>query len=617
MSSKFIDYLKGYEKSEKRFKDGRVYRSADKFTDRLISGIGSSLSGKLMNNRAALFFSAQKERIVFASTRAYGMLFLSFGILTLLLHFADYYFRNLPSSPSFALVVGAIFAAISVPLLFTDVPFVDIFQKWSVTNFLIFDYLCIKRIRKTETDRKSLSLAVPILIGALLASLGFFFTVKGVLLSVIALLFLTIAFSSPEFSFIVTLLFLPVLPIVPHSSLILVALVLVTAVSFIGKVAVGKRLYHFEQYDVILLLFMLFVLVSGIFNKGLKSFESSLVFISVCLIYFLASNIIVNRRLADNSVNTVIISSVPTAIYAIVNYFVSPQHPEWLDPAFGDKITARATGTFGNPNIFAVYLLVAVLFSVSLTLSKSLKAFRPLYVIAALINTAALVLTWTRGAWLALIIGLISILITVSIKTPKILLIPLFALPILLVILPETVGERFLSIFSLADTSTSSRLSIWRSSIEMIKNNLFIGAGVGEDAFSSEFSKFAEDSVSAPHSHNLFLEIGCEFGIVALILFLAILIVRMRHRASYTFYVANSSVGSICTAAATSVFTLLIFGMTDYVWYSSPMLLLFWFAFGLGSASLRIARQEYDENFSSEHGSNSPYSASSDITISN
>ena len=130
----------------------------------------------------------------------------------------------------------------------------------------------------------------------------------------------------------------------------------------------------------------------------------------------------------------------------------------------------------------------------------------------------------------------------------------------------------------------------------MFLDNVFMGVGVGEEAFSEEFLKYAEDSVTAPHSHNLFLEIGCEVGIFALVLFVFLLLVRVRHRASYAKYVRNSSVDNLCTTAGTALFALLIFGITDYIWYSSAMYFLFFVVFGLGSATLRISKSEYDDS---------------------
>ncbi len=613
MSSRFIDFLLGYESSEKSFQESRVAKTEKKFTDMLI-GSGSNSAALVIKNPLSRFLGNLSHSIVCASTKAYGTLFLVFGVLTLLINFANYYFGNPEVSPAFSLTVGAIFAALSIPLLLVDIPFADVFQKWSFTNMLIFEVLCVKHVRGREKKPQS-SLIIPIFIGAVIAAACFFFSPQLVLVILLAVIFVLLALSSPEFSYMITLLVLPVLPLSPHSGTALVILLMLTAVSFVSKVILGKRLYHFEQYDCVIIFFMLFVLVSGIFNKGLESFESSLVMLALTLMYFLTSNIIVNRRLADNAINIVIFSSVPTAIYAIIYYFLSPAHPEWLDPMFSDTISSRAEGTFGNPNIYAVFLITAIVFSVGFAFAQSRKKFRGFYIIALILNTGALVLTWTRGAWLAVLLGGIAFLIIKSIKAPKLLLIPLLSLPVLITLIPADITERFMSIFNTADSSIASRLSIWRSAIAMLSEHLFIGVGVGEGAFSEEFAKYAEDSVTAPHSHNLFLEIGCEIGIFALALFLILLLIRVRHRASYTLYVHGSSVISVCSVAGVALFVLLSFGMTDYIWYSSAMYVLFWFVFGLGSAALRIARKEYDEaTDAADNGSTE--AASANITIS-
>jgi putative inorganic carbon (HCO3(-)) transporter len=191
----------------------------------------------------------------------------------------------------------------------------------------------------------------------------------------------------------------------------------------------------------------------------------------------------------------------------------------------------------------------------------------------------------------------------------------ILAIPVITVFIPEEISERFLSIFNLADSSIASRLSIWRSSIRMLSENIFTGIGMGTDAFSREFLKFAEDSVTAPHSHNLFLQIGCEAGIFALALFLHLLFLRMRHRASYARYVKYASVGSICTMAGTALFSLIIFGMTDYIFYSSSMTMLFFTVFGIGSATLRISKNEYEDAKVGGFGESSDTSAEILISI--
>ena len=44
-----------------------------------------------------------------------------------------------------------------------------------------------------------------------------------------------------------------------------------------------------------------------------------------------------------------------------------------------------------------------------------------------------------------------------------------------------------------------------------------------------------------------------------------------------------------------SLFALILFGMTDYIFYDAGMYFAFFTVFGIGSALLRIAKREHDD----------------------
>ncbi len=617
MNSKFLDFLFGYEESEERFEESKLGSLGKHFSAKIIGGVGNAQAKSIFSHPFVKFISNINKALACLPIKSYGVLSLFFGITTMLMNFAEYYFEKLPSSPAFALIVGSVFTAIAIPLICIDSPLIEFLQKYRLTDALFFEILCLRRIRKNDVISIEFKWHFPIIIGIALAVLGFLLPLKAVLIALLALSLLSLTVSSPEFMFITTLFCLPLFPLMPYSTLILTLAVAATALSFALKVILSKRQFHFEQYDMALLCFSLFILISGIFNKDIASFEKAVSLIILVTAYFSASNIIVNRRIADNTVNIIIASSVPTAIYAIIDYFVSPEiHPEWLDPSFSGSITARATATFANPNIYAVFLIVTTVFSAIFALDKSLKEKRLLYAVPLILNLTALVLTWTRGAWIALIISVIAFAVIRSRACTKLLLIPILLIPVLLLFIPSSIKDRLLSAFNMSDSSVVSRLSVWRSSLRMFIENFFIGVGMGESAFSEEFLKYAEDSVTAPHSHNLLLEIGCEAGIFALLLFIYLLLIRVRHRASYARYVRNSSVDYLCTMSGTALFALLAFGMTDYIWYNSQMYVLFFTVFGIGSATLRISKSEYDDARLSHFGENSEASAQIDISIS-
>ena len=408
MKSKFLDFIFGYEQSEKRFEESKIVQTEKRFADKVISGIGSAYSKRVLTSPAARFIANLRSTLARVSVKSYGILFLAFGLITMLANFAEYYFRDLPESPAFELAVGISFSLLAVPLLFADKPLYELLERFPLTSFVLFDFLCLPRNREIikEHEKQDLAWLIPIFAATALATFGYIFSLPLLLISVLVLVLIALAISSPEFSLMMTLMLLPLLPALPRTTLILVALVAITTVSFLIKVLLGKRLFHFEQYDAIMLMFMFFVLISGVFNKGIVSFENSLILISLGLIYFLVSNILVNRRLAENAVKIIVYSSIPCAIYGLITYYSTTVRPEWIDPTFS-SISSRAYSTFGNPNVYSVFLIVAIVFSFALTLEKTERKYAPIYAAITALNVFLLVLTFTRGAWLAIIIAII------------------------------------------------------------------------------------------------------------------------------------------------------------------------------------------------------------------
>ena len=596
MSSKFLDFLLGYERSEESFEKSRVARAERHFSNKLLSGVGYTYSKKILNSRIIKLFSKTKEALCNATIKSYGVFLLSFGLTTLFAHFAEYYFANFAAAPLLALITGSATALLGFMLLFFNLPLAESLEKWSLTNTVLFDVMCVKRMRGAKKEKRTERPIIPVTIGIFFASMGFLTSLTALGISTLALIFIALSLTSPEFALMTTLLSLPFIPVLPYSTFILSGMVIVAGVSFIVKVILGKRFFHFEQYDAILLIFMLFVLVSGIFNKGFVSFEKSLALIILASVYFIVSNVIVNRRLAENAIKIIVFSSIPASVIGLVMYFVFPTKSEWIDPMFASDIISRAYSTFGNPNVYAVFLIVTTVFSITLAIENAEEGSFFFYALASMLNSVSLALTWSRGAWLAVLLAALGFIIIRSRRAPKLLLIPAMCIPVALFLVPDSFTERLLSLFNLGDSSVASRLSIWRSSIRRFLDNFFIGIGVGEEAFKEEFLKYAEDSVTAQHSHNLFLEIGCEIGILALLFFLYLLVIRVRHRATYAKYVRNSSVDNLSTLSGTALFALLVFGVTDYIWYASVNYYLFWVVFGIGSATLRISKREYDES---------------------
>ena len=98
-----------------------------------------------------------------------------------------------------------------------------------------------------------------------------------------------------------------------------------------------------------------------------------------------------------------------------------------------------------------------------------------------------------------------------------------------------------------------------------------------------------------PDSSNLLIEVGLEAGAFALIFFLGILLTRLRHRSIQYLYVRNSHIGVLANLSGACTFALLAFGVVNYIWSDPAAYYLFWCIFGIGSATLRVVKKDYDD----------------------
>jgi len=127
---------------------------------------------------------------------------------------------------------------------------------------------------------------------------------------------------------------------------------------------------------------------------------------------------------------------------------------------------------------------------------------------------SCLVLTFSRSAWISLIAALItaSFLDRKYIKYALIVSIAIFGADTLL-----GVG-RVNPVKAANDSSLLYRLEIWKASVEIIKDNFISGIGFGT-LFKHIASYSSVVSTKIEHSHNLYLQILTETGILGFSIF--------------------------------------------------------------------------------------------------
>ena len=203
-----------------------------------------------------------------------------------------------------------------------------------------------------------------------------------------------------------------------------------------------------------------------------------------------------------------------------------------------------------------------------------------------------LILTRRVDAVFALVAGFIAYKIVRGGRRFAVVAAFMIFIPLLPLLLPADLYNAIFADFGMGYTK-SELIELWRTSFEMLKDRLLVGVGIGADSFSSVIAEYGQ--TAAENSSSLLFEIACEAGILAVAIFLILLFIRLRHRSIYRGYIAESHVTHLSCVSTAMVVMLIAFGMTEYIWADQMIYYLFWCIFGIGSATLRIAKREHDD----------------------
>lgn len=219
----------------------------------------------------------------------------------------------------------------------------------------------------------------------------------------------------------------------------------------------------------------------------------------------------------------------------------------------------RLRAFYLSPNHLAMYLSPILILSLYLFPYLKKNTYQIIFSLAFGLIFIIIYLTYSWGAWLGVIAGLFFIAV---IKNKKIALI-LFLAAILIFSLQN---------FSSKLPSLKSRLVIWQSSWEIIKDHSLIGIGPGMFQkyylnYQAKFPPYLEWAV--PQPHNLLLAFWLQAGLLGLIGFIWLLFQFLRK--------FNKS--SLIVAAA--MICILVHGLVETTYWKNDLSIIFWLLIAL------------------------------------
>jgi putative inorganic carbon (hco3(-)) transporter len=272
-------------------------------------------------------------------------------------------------------------------------------------------------------------------------------------------------------------------------------------------------------------------------------------------------------------------------------FFGAPPLATWVDQESSLANTTRVYSYLGNPNLAAAYLIPAVPFSLSAIFAWKHWGPKLLAAVMFVANSICIVLTFSRGGWIALVICLaisaLSLLYWVLPQLPKFWRTWAFpilvggggALLLLSVIAVAPLRDRVLSIFaSRGDSSNNYRINVWESAKDMIRVRPLTGIGPGHGTFNKIYPLFQRPKFSALSAYSIYLEHLVEFGIFGFTCFIALILtlVQQGWGTLQQLRQQRSIQGFWLIAALSGMGGLLAHGTVDTVWYRPQVFTLWW-----------------------------------------
>lgn len=387
-------------------------------------------------------------------------------------------------------------------------------------------------------------------------------------------------------------------PIIPTMALLALVLIAFASV-FLAFGTDRRRSLSFSPVNMYIILYaFVYLAASFVSASPMDSVQTGLLIVCFTLFAIILQNSVNTRKKLDTLIIFIIISGVIVSLYGIYQYvFGITGDAAWVDADLFSDITNRVFSTLGNPNVLSEYLLLVIPFACAQFFASKKWYVKGLFFIFAGIMALCMVLTYSRGGWLALLIAAFIFLILLD---RRFILLGILAVIALYFVLPDTVINRFTSIGNMSDTSTSYRVSIWLGTLAMLRDYWISGVGPGIGAFNKVYPAYSFNNILAPHSHNLFLQLVCETGVAGLILFIIIIyqFYKTAFRALSSEKLRESRYYLI--GAVSSVSGFLVQGMTDYSFYNHRVMFMFWVVVAVGALLAKRTSMEEGENLWSE-----------------
>jgi O-antigen ligase len=300
------------------------------------------------------------------------------------------------------------------------------------------------------------------------------------------------------------------------------------------------------------------------------------------LFYFLGYLFPKSKNWVQGAVAVFLLAGVALALHGLYQYAThAPMPASWLDVRETD-ISTRAYSIVMNPNGLGAFLLLGILISLSLALAPGLRrAYRVWPALACVIQLGGVLVTFSRGAWIGLGVGVVALLLLAYRRY----LAPLIAAGVVAwFVMPQAFINRLTFAFSstyITKSLAAGRLYVWKMSLQHIAEHPWFGVGLGTfggtSAVTFGYGRLWVD--------NFYLQLAAEGGLLLLAFFLWILLRGARGLVKGHGAARDPYTRALCAGAFGAFVAVAVANFTASVWETLIVGVGFWFLTGLATSA--------------------------------
>lgn len=349
----------------------------------------------------------------------------------------------------------------------------------------------------------------------------------------------------------------------------------------------------------LLLVLGLAVLATGFSPVPMAAFKGLLKLVSYLGVYALMRQLLASApQWWDRIVAALLAGELLTSVIGIRQLYGGPGAlARWSDNNSVAEGTVRIYSTLDNPNLLGGYLLPILPLAVVALLRWQGRPQRLFALASLVLGVVALVLTYSRGAWMGMVAGLGTLALLLIWRAirhwplfwrrtlPVLLVLGGAALLVVLVTQVEPLRVRVMSLVAgREDSSNNFRMNVWTAVLEMIQDRPWIGIGPGNSAFNLIYPLYQQPKFNALSAYSIPLEWTVEAGIPGLLAGACLFLTAVR-----TGLAQWRSQGPLVlpSLAAVAVFVALaIQGLTDTIFFRPEVQLTAFFSLATLAASV-------------------------------